>query len=97
MHWIDPDSLPETTGVFDHFLLSPHGRPDGLILQDGREVLAKLKAAGLDVPVVVGGIIPPADAETLKAEGVAAIYTPKDFAINAIIRDIAGVVEKAAG
>jgi (2R)-ethylmalonyl-CoA mutase len=62
-----------------------------------REVLAKLKAAGLEVPVVVGGIIPPADAETLKAEGVAAIYTPKDFAINAIIRDIAGVVEKAAG
>jgi hypothetical protein len=38
MHWIDPDSLPETTGVFDHFLLNPHGRPDGLILQDGREV-----------------------------------------------------------
>ena len=63
-----------------------------------REVLAKLKAAGLGhVPVVVGGIIPPADAETLKAEGVAAIYTPKDFAVNGIIRDIAGVVERAAG
>ena len=63
-----------------------------------REVLAKMKAAGLaHVPVVVGGIIPPEDAETLKAEGVAAIYTPKDFAINRIIRDIAGVVEKAQG
>ena len=63
-----------------------------------REVLAKLKAAGLGhVPVVVGGIIPPADAEILKAEGVAAIYTPKDFAVNGIIHDIAGVVERAAG
>ena len=61
-----------------------------------REVLAKLKAAGLaHVPVVVGGIIPPDDAATLRAEGVAAIYTPKDFAINGIIRDVAGVVEKA--
>jgi (2R)-ethylmalonyl-CoA mutase len=63
-----------------------------------REVLAKLKAAGLShVPVVVGGIIPPEDAAILKAEGVAAIYTPKDFAINGIIADVAGVVEKAWG
>jgi len=63
-----------------------------------REVLAKLKAAGLShVPVVVGGIIPPQDAAALKAEGVAAIYTPKDFAINGIIMDIAGVVERGLG
>jgi len=63
-----------------------------------REVLAKLKAAGLsNVPVVVGGIIPPEDAAVLKAEGIAAVYTPKDFAINAIIRDVAGVVEKTLG
>ena len=63
-----------------------------------REVLAKLKAAGLsNVPVVVGGIIPPEDAAVLKAEGIAAVYTPKDFAINAIIRDVAGGVEKTLG
>jgi (2R)-ethylmalonyl-CoA mutase len=63
-----------------------------------REVLAKLKAAGLsNVPVVVGGIIPPEDAAALRQEGIAAVYTPKDFAINAIIRDVAGVVEKAFG
>ena len=37
------------------------------------------------VPVIVGGIIPPADAERLKAAGVAAVYTPKDFAINGIL------------
>ena len=61
-------------------------------------MLAKLKAAGLsNVPVVVGGIIPPEDAAVLKQEGIAAVYTPKDFAINAIIRDVAGVVEKAWG
>ncbi len=61
-----------------------------------REVLAKLKAAGLgDVPVVVGGIIPRDDAALLRAEGVAAVYTPKDFAINGIIGEIAKCVENA--
>jgi len=61
-----------------------------------REVLAGLKAAGLSqIPVVVGGIIPPEDADTLRAEGVTAIYTPKDFAINRIIGDIAGQVERS--
>ncbi len=63
-----------------------------------REVLARMKAAGLaHVPVVVGGIIPPQDAAALRAEGVAAVYTPKDFAINGIIKAIAGVVEQAFG
>jgi (2R)-ethylmalonyl-CoA mutase len=61
-----------------------------------REVLALMKAAGLTrVPVVVGGIIPPADAEALRAEGVAAVYTPKDFAVNAIIGDIVAHVDRA--
>jgi (2R)-ethylmalonyl-CoA mutase len=61
-----------------------------------REVLALLKAAGLSrIPVVVGGIIPPGDAELLRAEGVAAIYTPKDFAINKIIGDIVAQVERS--
>ena len=60
-----------------------------------RDVLAGLKAAGLShVPVVVGGIIPPEDAAKLKAEGIAAVYTPKDFAINQIMSDIVGQVEK---
>jgi ethylmalonyl-CoA mutase len=62
-----------------------------------REVLALLKEAGLSrIPVVVGGIIPPGDAELLRAEGVAAIYTPKDFAINRIIGDIVAQVERSA-
>src|SRR6187399_1508878 len=45
-----------------------------------KDVLSRLKQAGIDdVPVVVGGIIPPEDAEALEAAGVAAVYTPKDF------------------
>ena len=59
------------------------------------EVLALMRAAGLGhVPVVVGGIIPAEDAEKLRAEGVAAVYTPKDFAINRIIGDIVAHVER---
>jgi (2R)-ethylmalonyl-CoA mutase len=58
------------------------------------EVMAGLRAAGIaDVPVVVGGIIPPEDAEALTKAGVARVYTPKDFDITAIMRDIVGVVD----
>ncbi len=58
------------------------------------EVLAGLKAAGLEeVPVVVGGIIPDEDAEALKADGVTAVYTPKDFRVNDIMSDIVRIVE----
>ena len=59
------------------------------------EVLELMRAAGLShVPVVVGGIIPPDDAEKLRAAGVAAVFTPKDFAINGIIGDIVAQVER---
>ena len=57
------------------------------------DVLAGLRAAGIgDIPVVVGGIIPPADAEALIAAGVARVYTPKDFDLTQIMRDVVGVV-----
>ena len=60
------------------------------------EVLAGLRQAGIgDVPVVVGGIIPPADAEALIKTGVARVYTPKDFDLTQIMRDIVGVVDAA--
>jgi (2R)-ethylmalonyl-CoA mutase len=58
------------------------------------DVLASLRKAGLNhIPVIVGGIIPPEDAERLRAAGVAAIYTPKDFAINRIMADIVSLVD----
>jgi (2R)-ethylmalonyl-CoA mutase len=60
------------------------------------EVLAGLRQAGIGaVPVVVGGIIPPADAEALIKTGVARVYTPKDFDLTQIMRDIVVVVDHA--
>jgi ethylmalonyl-CoA mutase len=62
-----------------------------------RDVISRLKEAGiLDVPVVVGGIIPPEDAEALEAAGVAAVYTPKDFELNRIMFDLVRIVETKA-
>jgi (2R)-ethylmalonyl-CoA mutase len=55
-------------------------------------VVDALRARGVEAPVVVGGIIPAADIEPLKAAGVAAVYTPKDFALGAIMRDIVTLV-----
>jgi (2R)-ethylmalonyl-CoA mutase len=61
------------------------------------DVLERMRARGLDdVPVVVGGIIPPADAERLRAAGVARVYTPKDYDLNAILADIVTVAEARA-
>jgi len=57
-----------------------------------REVMAGLASAGMDVPVVVGGIIPPEDEEALKAFGVAAVYTPKDFELGRIVAEMAALV-----
>ncbi len=62
-----------------------------------REVVERMRKEGLeDVPVVVGGIIPPEDAKTLKAMGVAAVYTPKDFQLNDIMADIVKLVSAEA-
>lgn len=59
------------------------------------EVLQRMRAAGLaETPLVVGGIIPEEDAATLRAMGVAAVYTPKDFELNRIMLDIVGLVDR---
>ena len=60
-------------------------------------VLAELRQRGLDVPVVAGGIIPPEDAARLKAAGIAAVYTPKDFELTGIMRGVVGIAAAAAG
>ena len=58
------------------------------------EVLAQMRSAGLaDIPLIVGGIIPEDDAAALRASGVAAVYTPKDFELNRIMLDIVGLVD----
>ncbi|HEY7662369.1 MAG TPA: protein meaA [Xanthobacteraceae bacterium] len=62
-----------------------------------RDVVARMRSAGLDdVPVVVGGIIPPEDAQALQQAGVAAVYTPKDFELNRIMADLVKIVDRAA-
>lgn len=58
------------------------------------EIITRMNKAGLeDVPVVVGGIIPSEDARSLKAKGVAAVYTPKDFQLTDIMGDIVRLVD----
>ena len=57
------------------------------------DVLDGLAAAGVsDIPVVVGGIIPEADATWLKSKGVAAVFTPKDYDATAIMRQVLQVI-----
>ena len=63
-------------------------------MSNGADV--SLRAVGLgDVPVVIGGIVPPEDARALRQMGIARVYTPKDFKITEIMGDVVGIVEKA--
>ncbi|MFP5346571.1 MAG: protein meaA [Actinomycetes bacterium] len=62
------------------------------------EVLEGLRTAGMtDVPLVVGGIIPEADAKALRRRGVAAVFTPKDFGLNEIMAEVVGEIRTAHG
>jgi ethylmalonyl-CoA mutase len=56
------------------------------------DVQDRLRLAGVDAPLVVGGIIPPEDAARLIAGGVAAVYTPKDYQLGRIMADLAELV-----
>ena len=58
------------------------------------EVVERLREAGVDAPVVVGGIIPPEDAEILAGKGVAHVYTPKDFELGKIVGDLVDLAER---
>lgn len=73
----------------------------GLSILSGshRELIPDVIAAldGEDIPVVVGGIIPEADVAELRAAGVAAVYTPKDFELDRIMRDIVALVAERNG
>ena len=61
----------------------------GSHLQLVPDVVRRLRAEGVDAPVIVGGIIPEEDRTRLANEGVAAVYTPKDFDIARIMREVA--------
>ncbi|HXY57550.1 MAG TPA: protein meaA [Methylocystis sp.] len=62
------------------------------------EVMKLMKGEGLgSVPLVVGGIIPPADEKLLRESGVAAVYTPKNYDLNEIMTDLAHIIERSVG
>lgn len=58
------------------------------------EVVESLRNAGVDAPVIVGGIIPDDDRTALLGAGVAAVYTPKDYSLSRIMRDIVDLTER---
>ncbi|MGB3626644.1 MAG: protein meaA, partial [Henriciella sp.] len=61
-----------------------------------RDTIAEMRKAGMEnVPLVVGGIIPPEDERALKQMGIRRVYTPKDFKITDIMSDVVDVVEAA--
>ncbi len=61
------------------------------------DVLSGLKAAGSDIPVVVGGIIPAEDERTLRSQGVVRVFTPKDFELTRVINELVSAVREAHG
>ncbi|MBY0530867.1 MAG: protein meaA [Xanthobacteraceae bacterium] len=61
-----------------------------------RDVMARMRSEGMEIPVIVGGIIPPEDENVLKQCGVAAVFTPKDYELNRILSDIVRVVDARA-
>ena len=65
------------------------------LVDDVRGELAEVELA--DVPIIVGGIIPEADALMLKSAGVAAVYTPKDVDLNAIMADMVDIIRRSRG
>jgi (2R)-ethylmalonyl-CoA mutase len=69
----------------------------GSHLQLVPDVLHELQKLGVDAPVILGGIIPEDDRDSLRALGIAAVYTPKDFDIARIMREIAEIVRARRG
>jgi (2R)-ethylmalonyl-CoA mutase len=58
------------------------------------EVVDRLRSEGVEAPIVLGGIIPPEDAELLLGKGVARVYTPKDFEIGPMMDDLVSLAEE---
>lgn len=70
----------------------------GSHMELAEDVFSELDKVGLrDIPVVMGGIIPEADAHELKARGMAAVYTPKDADLNGIMADIVNIIRESHG
>jgi (2R)-ethylmalonyl-CoA mutase len=58
-------------------------------------IVAGLSDAGMaDIPVVVGGIVPEDDADLLRSQGVAGVYTPKDYELSEVMADILDLIQE---
>ena len=63
-----------------------------------QDIFRELQKVGLpDLPVVIGGIIPERDAQQLREQGIAAVYTPKDMDMNSIMLDMVNIIRHAHG
>ena len=63
-----------------------------------RRGLGAVRQLGLaEIPVIVGGIVPPEDEVRLKALGIAAVYTPKDSDLNLIMADLVNIIRESNG
>jgi (2R)-ethylmalonyl-CoA mutase len=69
----------------------------GSHLQLVPEVIERLRAEGVEAPIVVGGIVPEHDAARLRELGIAAVYTPKDYDVSRIIGELADLAERSRG
>jgi len=62
------------------------------------DAIGRLRQLGLaEIPVIVGGIVPPEDETRLKALGIAAVYTPKDSDLNLIMADLVNIIRESNG
>jgi ethylmalonyl-CoA mutase len=61
-----------------------------------RDVMARLRARNITIPVVIGGIIPEDDGHVLKQLGVSAVFTPKDYDLDRIMSELLTLMERAA-
>ena len=87
-HVVDVAALDEDVDIVGLSILS------GSHLELVPDVLDRLREAGSTAAVVVGGIIPPDDAELLIGKGVASVYTPKDYSFDAIMEDLLALAER---
>ncbi len=59
------------------------------------QILGELRLRHVNVPVILGGIIPPGDAELLVSQGVTRVYTPRDFRLIDIMDDLVNIVAQS--
>jgi (2R)-ethylmalonyl-CoA mutase len=58
--------------------------------------MALLNEKGLgSIPVVAGGIIPDDDAKLLFKSGIKRVYTPKDYSLNRIMKDMVEIIKES--